>query len=55
MKIEYVVGDFIDGSEDTILHGCNAQGVMGRGAALAIKTRLPWAFAEYLGGTNKAD
>ena len=47
MKIEYVKGDFIDGPETYIVHGCNAQGVMGRGAALAIKTRLPYAFKQY--------
>jgi O-acetyl-ADP-ribose deacetylase (regulator of RNase III) len=47
MKIEYVKGDFIDGPETFIVHGCNAQGVQGRGAALAIKTRLPYAFKQY--------
>lgn len=48
MLIQYLRGDFIDGSEDVIVHGCNAQGVMGRGAAKAVRERLPFAFDEYL-------
>lgn len=30
-----------------IAHGCNAQGVMGSGFALAIKERFPWAYEGY--------
>lgn len=30
-----------------IVHGCNAQGVMGSGIALEIRTRWPDCFAEY--------
>lgn len=47
MKIVYVKGDFIAGPEQIILHGCNAQGRMGRGAAKAVKERLPWAYEAY--------
>lgn len=47
MQIEYRTGDLIDGPEHLIVHGCNAQGTMGRGLALAIKQRLPFAFRTY--------
>lgn len=47
MQIEYRTGDLIDGPEHLIVHGCNAEGVMGRGLALAIKQRLPFAFRTY--------
>lgn len=32
---------------DGMIHGCNAQGVMGSGIALAVKNTYPGAFAEY--------
>lgn len=47
MRIEYQKGDFIAGTEHLIVHGCNAQGVMGRGAALAVRRHLPFAFNAY--------
>lgn len=47
MPIEYRRGDFINSREQVLVHGCNAQGVMGRGAALGIKTRLPFAYEGY--------
>ncbi len=47
MQISYVSGDFLCGTMNTVVHGCNAQGVMGRGAALAVKNRFPFAFAAY--------
>jgi O-acetyl-ADP-ribose deacetylase (regulator of RNase III) len=47
MKVEYVKGDLIQGKQAMIVHGCNAQGVMGAGVALAIKQRLPFAFEAY--------
>jgi O-acetyl-ADP-ribose deacetylase (regulator of RNase III) len=47
MKIEYVSGDLIAGRETIIIQGCNAQGVMGRGLAKAVKERLPWAYDVY--------
>lgn len=47
MKIEYLKGDLLDSPESCIIHGCNAQGVMGRGIALAIKQRLPFAYEAY--------
>jgi O-acetyl-ADP-ribose deacetylase (regulator of RNase III) len=46
-QIFYKTGDFITGPEPCKLHSCNAQGVFGRGAALAVKENLPWAFHVY--------
>lgn len=47
MKITYRVGDLLTAPEPLIAHGCNAQGVMGSGVALAIKTKWPEVFAAY--------
>jgi O-acetyl-ADP-ribose deacetylase (regulator of RNase III) len=47
MKIIYKRGDFLESGEEFLLHGCNAQGVMGSGAALAVKRKYPEAYAEY--------
>lgn len=47
MKIEYVKGDIFKTEHKYILHGCNAQGVMGAGIAKAIKDTYPYAFTEY--------
>lgn len=46
--IEYRKGNLLDVTEGIILHGCNAQGVMGSGVALAIKQRYPEAYKEYM-------
>lgn len=47
MKIIYKQGDFLEGPEPYKLHGCNAQGVMGSGAALAVRKKFPKAYEEY--------
>jgi len=47
MDIEYRTGDLLDAAEPAIVHGCNAQGVMGSGVALAIRKRYPAAFTAY--------
>lgn len=47
MQITERIGDFIEGNESLIVHGCNAQGVMGSGAAKAIRTQLPFAYHAY--------
>ena len=47
MKIIYKQGDLLECSEDVIVHGCNAQGVMGSGVAKAIKEKYPTAFYFY--------
>ena len=43
-------GDLCDANThqtNIIVHGCNAQGVMGSGVALAVKQRWPGAYEEY--------
>lgn len=47
MQIEYRTGDLITGPEHLIVHGCNAEGVMGRGLARVIKERFPFAHRVY--------
>lgn len=47
MRITEQVGDFISGDELLIIHGCNAQGAMAAGAALAVRQRLPFAYHVY--------
>ena len=48
MNIIYKKGDLLSCTEPWILHGCNAQGVMGSGVALGIKNKYPSAYAAYL-------
>ena len=48
MTIEYRKGNLLDVTEGVIVHGCNAQGVMGSGVDKAIKERYPLAFKHYL-------
>ncbi len=47
MKIIYKQGDLLECSEQVIVHGCNAQGVMGSGVAKAIKEKYPEAYRAY--------
>ena len=47
MQITYKTGDFSAGDERVSIHGCNARGVMGAGAALAVRERLPFAYRVY--------
>ncbi len=51
----YVKGDIRDATEDCIAHGCNCQGVMGSGVALAIKNKWPDAYKAYVNGLHKDD
>lgn len=44
----YNKGNLLDVNEGIILHGCNAQGVMGSGVALAFKKKFPEAYYQYL-------
>lgn len=39
--ITHVVGDLLASDEKVIAHGCNTQGVMGAGIALAVASRYP--------------
>lgn len=45
--IIYKTGDLLGVVEGVIIHGCNAQGVMGSGVALAIKNKYPDAYRAY--------
>lgn len=40
-------GDLLSVKEGIIVHGCNAQGVMGSGVAKAIRDRYPEAYNRY--------
>lgn len=40
-------GDVLDATNGIIVHGCNAQGVMGSGLAKAVRAKYPKAFADY--------
>lgn len=46
--MKFVKGDLLDAPELYIAHGCNAQGVMGSGVALAIKNKHPEAYLRYV-------
>lgn len=46
-KIITKIGNLLDVTEGHIVHGCNAQGVMGSGVAKAIKEKYPLAFSTY--------
>lgn len=47
MKIQTKVGNLLHVKAGHIVHGCNAQGVMGSGVALGVKQTYPTAFADY--------
>lgn len=47
MEIEYREGDILEGDEEYVVQGCNAQGVMGSGLAKLIRDRYPRVFTEY--------
>jgi O-acetyl-ADP-ribose deacetylase (regulator of RNase III) len=46
-KIQTKVGNLMHVTEGHIVHGCNAQGVMGSGVALAVKNTWPHVFEDY--------
>lgn len=43
----YKTGDLMVAPEPIIVHGCNAQGVMGSGVAKAVKSTYPGAYKMY--------
>lgn len=47
MDIIYRHGNLLDAEEELILHGCNAQKVMGSGVAKAIRKKWPGAYDSY--------
>jgi len=40
-------GSFLEAGADAVAHGCNCKGVMGAGAAKAIRAKFPEVFPEY--------
>jgi O-acetyl-ADP-ribose deacetylase (regulator of RNase III) len=48
MKIKTQIGNLLHVTSGHIVHGCNAQGVMGSGVALAVKQTYPVAFDDYM-------
>ena len=55
MKIQYVKGDLFSTDTICILHGCNAQGVMGSGIAKIIREKYPKAYDRYRKEYEKHD
>lgn len=53
MKINYIKGDLLSVTEGIIVHGCNAQGVMGSGVALAVRQKYPKAYERYKEETQR--
>ena len=47
MKIQYEKGDIFKSPYKFIVHGCNAQGVMGAGFAKQVRTHYPYAYDKY--------
>lgn len=48
IKIQTKVGNLMHVTTGHIVHGCNAQGVMGSGVALAVKRKFPKAYEDYI-------
>jgi O-acetyl-ADP-ribose deacetylase (regulator of RNase III) len=46
-KIQTKTGNLLHVKQGHIVHGCNAQGVMGSGVAVAVKETYPAAYEEY--------
>lgn len=53
--IEYRKGNLLDVTQGIIVHGCNAQGVMGSGVAKAVKDKYPGAYMYYKQAVNNSD
>ena len=45
--MRYVIGNVLEAAEQFIVHGCNAQGVMGAGVAAAVKNKFPHVYRSY--------
>lgn len=48
IKILTKIGNLMHVKQGHIVHGCNAQGVMGSGVALAVKNTYPDAYTNYM-------
>ena len=47
-----IKGDIVDTELSEIIHGCNAQGTMGSGVALAIRNKWPGCYEAYRSELN---
>lgn len=47
IKIETKTGNLMHVTRGHVVHGCNAQGVMGSGVALAVKQTWPHVYQDY--------
>lgn len=48
-KIQTVYGNVLDFTENAVMiHGCNCQGVMGSGVALAVREKYPFVYEDYV-------
>lgn len=45
--MQVVIGNIVDTKLSFLIHGCNAQGVMGSGVAKAVRDKWPQAYSEY--------
>lgn len=52
-KIKVKLGDICSVNSGIIVHGCNAQGVMGSGVAKAIRSKYPQVFEDYKNFKNQ--
>ena len=52
-KIKVKLGDICSVNSGIIVHGCNAQGVMGSGVAKAIRLKYPQVFEDYKNFKNQ--
>jgi len=53
MKIEYIKGNLFDTDIEHIVHGCNAQGVMGSGVAKIVRDDYFDAYKSYVEKYNE--
>lgn len=54
--MKYMVGDILANVKNGIIvHGCNAQGVMGGGIALQVKQMYPQSYACYVNGLKRME
>lgn len=47
MTVKVQIGDILSVTDGIIVHGCNAQGVMGSGIAKQIRAQYPECYEEY--------
>lgn len=45
--IQYVTGDLLEATQKVIIHGVNAQGIMGSGVAKVIREKWPEVYESY--------